>query len=150
MPNGVVKWFNGQKGFGFIQPADGGADVFVHISAVQAANLRGLFEGQTITYDLDDSRGKSSAINLVIDPNQAPPPREERPRREFGAGGGDRGGFGGGDRGGFGGGGGSRGGFGGGDRGGFGGGDRGGSRGGFGGGDRGGRGGDRGGSRGGY
>lgn len=141
MPNGVVKWFNGQKGFGFIQPAEGGADVFVHISAVQAANLRGLFEGQTITYDLDDSRGKSSAVNLVIDPNQAPPPREERPRREFSDRGGDRGGFGGG---------GSRGGFGGGDRGGFGGGDRGGSRGGFGGGDRGGRGDRSGGSRGGY
>lgn len=139
MPNGVVKWFNGQKGFGFIQPAEGGADVFVHISAVQAANLRGLFEGQTITYDLDDSRGKSSAVNLVIDPNQAPPPREERPRREFNDRGGDRGGFGGGSRGGFGGG--DRGG-----RGGFGGGDRGG----FGGGDRGGRGDRSGGSRGGY
>lgn len=137
MPNGVVKWFNGQKGFGFIQPAEGGADVFVHISAVQAANLRSLFEGQTITYDLDDSRGKTSAVNLVVDPNQAPPPREDRPQRDFGdrpprrdfGGGNDRGGFG--DRGG---------------RGGFG--DRGGDRGGFGGGrsDRG----DRGGNRGGY
>lgn len=136
MPNGVVKWFNGQKGYGFVQPADGGADIFVHISAVQAAGLQSLFEGQTVTYDLDDSRGKTSAINLVIDPNQAPPPRQERPRREFGAGGG--GGFG--DRGN---GGGGRGGFG--DRNGG-----GGGRGGFGGG--GGRGGDRnsGGGRGGY
>jgi cold shock CspA family protein len=137
MPNGVVKWFNGQKGYGFVQPGDGGADIFVHISAVQAAGLQSLFEGQTITYDLDDSRGKTSAINLVIDPNQAPPPREERPRREFGGGGGgDRGGFGGGA---------GRGGFGGGDRNGG-----GGGRGGFGGG--GGRGGDRssGGGRGGY
>lgn len=93
-----------------------GFDIFVHISAVQTANLQSLFEGQTITYDLDDSR-KTSAINLVIDPNQAPPPRQERPRREFG-GGGDRGGFGGGGgRGGFGdrnSGGGGRGGFGGG------------------------------------
>lgn len=101
MPNGVVKWFNGQKGYGFIQPADGGADIFVHISAVQSAGLQSLFEGQTITFDLDDSRGKTSAVNLVIDPNQAPPPREERPRRDFGDRprrdfGGDRGGFGGG------------------------------------------------------
>jgi CspA family cold shock protein len=112
MPNGVVKWFNGQKGYGFIQPADGGADIFVHISAVQSAGLQSLFEGQTITFDLDDSRGKTSAINLVIDPNQAPPPQSERPRRDFGDrprrdfggnNGGGRGGFGG-DRGGFGGG----------------------------------------------
>lgn len=62
---GTVKWFNGQKGYGFIQPDDGGKDVFVHISAVEGAGLRGLNEGQKLSYDLEQSRqGKTSAINL--------------------------------------------------------------------------------------
>lgn len=66
MATGTVKWFNGQKGFGFIQPDDGGADVFVHISAVERAGLHGLNEGQKISYELvaDKRSGKSSADNL--------------------------------------------------------------------------------------
>jgi CspA family cold shock protein len=66
---GVVKWFNPQKGFGFIQPSDGGSDVFVHISAVERAGLRGLDEGQAIAYDVEPDRrtGKASATNLRID-----------------------------------------------------------------------------------
>lgn len=66
METGVVKWFNGQKGFGFIQPDSGGPDVFVHISAVERAGLSGLKDGQKISYDLvaDRQRGKTSAENL--------------------------------------------------------------------------------------
>jgi CspA family cold shock protein len=68
MATGVVKWFNGQKGFGFIQPNDGGTDVFVHISAVERAGLTGLGEGQKVSYDLktDKMRGKTSAENLAL------------------------------------------------------------------------------------
>lgn len=67
--SGVVKWFNGTKGFGFIQPNDGGGDVFVHISAVEQAGLRGLNEGQAVSYDLEQDRrsGKTSATNLRLD-----------------------------------------------------------------------------------
>lgn len=61
---GTVKWFNAQKGFGFIQPDAGGADVFVHMSAVESAGLRGLNEGQKVTYDITTERGKSAATNL--------------------------------------------------------------------------------------
>ncbi|MBK1869557.1 MAG: cold-shock protein [Alphaproteobacteria bacterium] len=66
MPVGTVKWFNTTKGFGFIQPDSGGADVFVHISAVQRSGLTGLNEGQKISFELqqDPKRGKSSAVNL--------------------------------------------------------------------------------------
>ena len=66
MANGTVKWFNATKGYGFIQPADGGADVFVHIRAVERAGLRGLVEGQTVGYDMqrDGKTGKLSAENL--------------------------------------------------------------------------------------
>ena len=66
MATGTVKWFNGQKGFGFIQPDDGGADVFVHISAVERAGLPGLNDGQKVSYELmaDKRSGKSSAENL--------------------------------------------------------------------------------------
>jgi CspA family cold shock protein len=66
MAKGTVKWFNGQKGFGFIQPDEGGADVFVHISAVERAGMRGLNEGQKIEFDVvaDRKTGKSSADNL--------------------------------------------------------------------------------------
>ena len=66
MPVGTVKWFNTTKGFGFIQPESGEADVFVHISAVQRSGLTGLNEGQKISFELqqDPKRGKSSAVNL--------------------------------------------------------------------------------------
>jgi cold shock protein len=66
MAQGTVKWFNGQKGFGFIQPDDGGKDVFVHISAVERAGMSNLNEGQKISYDVvaDRRSGKSSADNL--------------------------------------------------------------------------------------
>jgi CspA family cold shock protein len=64
MAQGTVKWFNAQKGFGFIQPEDGSGDVFVHISAVERAGLRGLNEGQKVSYDLATERGKTSATNL--------------------------------------------------------------------------------------
>ena len=66
MSTGSVKWFNGQKGFGFIRPDDGGKDVFVHISAVERAGMHDLNEGQKISYDVvaDQRTGKSSAENL--------------------------------------------------------------------------------------
>jgi CspA family cold shock protein len=66
MTTGTVKWFNAQKGFGFIQPDDGGKDAFVHISAVERAGLNGLNEGQKIQFDLVSDRrtGKMSADNL--------------------------------------------------------------------------------------
>ncbi|WP_075292243.1 cold-shock protein [Pararhizobium arenae] len=66
MNTGTVKWFNGTKGFGFIQPEDGSTDVFVHVSAVERAGMRGLNEGQKVTYDLvrDKKSGKNSADNL--------------------------------------------------------------------------------------
>ncbi|MEX2629142.1 MAG: cold-shock protein [Tistlia sp.] len=66
MSTGTVKWFNSQKGFGFIQPDDGSKDVFVHISAVERAGMSGLNEGQKISYDIvaDSRSGKSSAENL--------------------------------------------------------------------------------------
>jgi CspA family cold shock protein len=64
MSIGTVKWFNGTKGFGFIQPEEGGADVFVHISAVERAGLRGLNEGQRVEYELENERGRTAAVNL--------------------------------------------------------------------------------------
>lgn len=68
MATGTVKWFNATKGFGFIQPEGGGADVFVHISAVERAGLNGLVEGQRVSYDLenDPRKGKTSAGNLKV------------------------------------------------------------------------------------
>ena len=68
MATGTVKWFNGQKGYGFIQPDEGGADVFVHISAVQRSGLNGLDEGQKIAYEIvkDKRTGKSAADNLTV------------------------------------------------------------------------------------
>jgi CspA family cold shock protein len=66
MATGTVKWFNSQKGFGFIQPDDNGKDVFVHISAVERAGLSGLDEGQKVSYEIvaDSRSGKSSAEDL--------------------------------------------------------------------------------------
>jgi cold shock protein len=65
MANGTVKWFNATKGFGFIQPDQGGNDVFVHISALERAGMRTLMEGQKLSYDVVLERGKSSAANLA-------------------------------------------------------------------------------------
>jgi cold shock protein len=64
MATGTVKFFNTQKGFGFIQPSDGSKDVFVHISAVERAGLRTLVEGQKVTYEVVTERGKQAAGNL--------------------------------------------------------------------------------------
>lgn len=66
MASGTVKWFNGQKGYGFIQPDEGGADVFVHISAVQRSGLNGLDEGQKVSYEIvtDKRTGKAAAESL--------------------------------------------------------------------------------------
>ncbi len=66
MNNGTVKWFNAQKGYGFIQPEGGGKDVFVHISAVERAGLRELREGQRVSFEVEVDRktGKSAAENL--------------------------------------------------------------------------------------
>jgi CspA family cold shock protein len=64
MANGTVKWFNAQKGFGFIQPDNGGKDVFVHISAVEAAGLNGLNEGQKVSFEIANQRGRDAAANL--------------------------------------------------------------------------------------
>lgn len=94
---GVVKFFNAQKGFGFVVRDDGGEDVFVHISAVEAAGLVGLAEGQPLGFTLVDRGGRISATELKIDGEPMPvEDRGPRPPREGGAGGG----FGGGDRGG--------------------------------------------------
>ena len=67
MAIGTVKWFNSAKGYGFIQPAGGGSDVFVHISAVERAGLQGLADGQRVSYDeeRDPKNGKTSAVNLM-------------------------------------------------------------------------------------
>ena len=64
MATGTVKWFNGEKGYGFIQPDQGGKDVFVHISALEQAGMRNLNEGQKISYEIKADRGKEAAVNL--------------------------------------------------------------------------------------
>ena len=66
MANGTVKWFNPMKGFGFIQPEAGGADAFVHISALERAGLTTLNEGARVSYDLATEKGKTSAVNLKL------------------------------------------------------------------------------------
>lgn len=66
MANGKVKWFNNQKGYGFIQPDDGGKDVFVHITALEDAGIKSLDEGQPISYDVQMNKGRNVAANLVI------------------------------------------------------------------------------------
>ncbi len=67
MATGIVKWFNPTKGFGFIQPEQGGADVFVHMSAVTEAGLKTLNEGQRVSYELATQRGKTAAANLRVE-----------------------------------------------------------------------------------
>ncbi|MGH7002360.1 MAG: cold-shock protein [Alphaproteobacteria bacterium] len=64
MAIGTVKWFNNQKGFGFIQPQDGGKDVFVHISAVERAGMSSLVEGQKLSFEVQSERGRQAAVNL--------------------------------------------------------------------------------------
>jgi CspA family cold shock protein len=66
MATGTVKWFNATKGYGFIQPQDGGKDVFVHVSAVERAGLSTLNEGQRVEYEIVNNRGKSAAENLKV------------------------------------------------------------------------------------
>jgi CspA family cold shock protein len=66
MAKGKVKWFNPQKGFGFIEPEEGGGDVFVHISAVEAAGLRTLDDNQEIEYEIKEEKGKQSATDLKV------------------------------------------------------------------------------------
>jgi cold shock protein len=66
MATGTVKWFNSQKGYGFIQPDDGGKDVFVHISAVERAGMNELAEGQKVKYEVAMDRGKAAATNLSL------------------------------------------------------------------------------------
>jgi len=63
---GKVKWFNANKGFGFIAPKNGGSDVFVHISALERAGIRDLSEGQDVEFELEDNRGKISAVQLRL------------------------------------------------------------------------------------
>src|SRR3954471_24624513 len=93
MANGVVKWFNPAKGFGFIQPESGGEDVFVHIAAVERSGLAGLNEGDQVNYELEEDRrsGKTSAGNLRVTGQGAVPggggagARSPRPPRSFDA-----------------------------------------------------------------
>jgi cold shock protein len=90
---GTVKFFNGQKGFGFISPEDGTADIFVHISAVESAGLAGLADGQPLEFTMVDRGGRVSATDLKLEGEPLPvtdraPPREDR--GGFGGGGGDR------------------------------------------------------------
>ena len=66
MATGTAKWFNPTKGYGFVQPDQGGADVFVHVSAVERAGLATLNEGQKVSYELVSSKGKTSAGNLKV------------------------------------------------------------------------------------
>ena len=64
MANGTVKWFNTTKGYGFITPEDGSTDIFVHISALEASGIKNLVEEQKISYEIEDNRGKSMAVNI--------------------------------------------------------------------------------------
>jgi len=67
MATGTVKWFNKRKGYGFIEPSEGGKDIFVHISAVEAAGLYTLEEGQKVSFETQENRGKTSAVDLKLE-----------------------------------------------------------------------------------
>lgn len=67
MKTGKIKWFNATKGYGFIEPNEGGDDVFVHITAVERAGLQSLKEGQVLSYELSENKGKTSAVNLTVE-----------------------------------------------------------------------------------
>ncbi len=116
MSTGTVKWFNSAKGFGFIEPEDGGGDVFVHVSAIERAGLNGLNEGEKVNYEIvtDRRTGKASADNLESMGGGTPGGSRPPPRERSGGFGGGGGGYGdrGGGGGGYGGGGGGGGGFG--------------------------------------
>lgn len=66
MPNGTVKWFNTTKGFGFIEPEEGGKDVFVHITALQAAGIQNVKDGQKVSFEIGISRGKEAAAEIKL------------------------------------------------------------------------------------
>ena len=66
MTTGTVKWFNGTKGYGFIAPEDGSKDVFVHVSALQKAGLQHLDDGQKVSFEMEESRGRTSAVNIQL------------------------------------------------------------------------------------
>ena len=67
MPTGIVKWFNGRKGYGFIEPEDGGNDVFVHVTALKDSGIKFLNEGDKVSYELTENRGRMAAGNLTLD-----------------------------------------------------------------------------------
>src|SRR5579864_23203 len=81
MPSGVVKFFNSAKGFGFIAPEGGGADIFVHVSAVERSGLDGLTEGDVVNYEVEPDRrsGKPAAVSLEVTGKTDVPPRPPRP-----------------------------------------------------------------------
>ena len=66
MTTGTVKWFNGTKGYGFISPDEGGKDVFIHVTALQAAGIENLEENQKVSFDVTEEKGKKSATNLSL------------------------------------------------------------------------------------
>ena len=66
MEQGKVKWFNSTKGYGFIEPTNGRNDIFVHISAVEKAGIRDLQEGQTVSYEIENNKGRESAVELKL------------------------------------------------------------------------------------
>ena len=67
MPTGIVKWFNGRKGYGFIEPEDGGNDVFVHVTALKDYGIKFINEGDKVSYELTENRGRMAAGNLTLD-----------------------------------------------------------------------------------